>query len=60
MLAVILDIRCRTQDVGDVFLRARRQRLIDLELGDAGLTRAGGVPQRSVLVVEVHGGSFDR
>lgn len=43
MLAVIFDVWFRPQGVGDLFLRTRRDGLVDLELGDGRLVRAGNV-----------------
>ena len=45
--AVILDVRFRTKDIGDLLLRTRRHGLIDLELGDGGLAGAGDVVRLS-------------
>ena len=45
--AVILDVRFRTKDIGDLLLRTGRHGLIDLELGDGGLARARDVVRLS-------------
>ena len=60
MRAVIFDVWLRTQDVRDLFLRTRRDGLVDLELGDRRLIRSGDVVLRGMLEVERHGESFDR
>jgi hypothetical protein len=46
MLAVIFDVWFRPQDIGDLFLRTRRDGLIDLELWDGRLIRTGNVVLR--------------
>jgi hypothetical protein len=58
-LAVIVDVRFSTQDVGDFFLRARRDCLVVLQLGDGRLIRTRNVV-RGVLEVVRHGASFSR
>ena len=60
MLAVIFYVWFRSQDVGDLFLRARGDGLVDLELWDGGLVRAGNVVLRRMLEVDRHGESFGR
>lgn len=60
MLAVIFDIWFRSQGVGDLFLRTRRDGLVDLELWDGRLTRAGNVVLRGMFEVDGHGESFGR
>lgn len=40
---MILDVRFRAEDIGDLLFRTRRHGLIDLEFGDGGLVRAGDV-----------------
>ena len=60
MLAVIFDVWFRPQGVGDLFLRTRWDGLVDLELGNGRLTRAGNVVLRGMLEVERHGESFGR
>jgi len=60
MLAVIPDVRLGSEDVRDLFLGARRDGLVGLELRDAGLVRSGNVVLRCVLVVEAHCGPFGR
>ena len=59
MVAVIFYVWFRSQDVGDLFLRARGDGLVDLELWDGGLVRAGNVVLRRMLRVR-HGKSFGR
>lgn len=56
MLPVVFDVWFRPQDVGDLFLRTRRDGLVNLELWDGRLIRAGNVLLREVLVVGRHGG----
>jgi hypothetical protein len=51
MLAVIFEVWFRSRDVGDLFLGARRDGLVELELWDAGLTRTGNVVPGRVVVV---------
>lgn len=46
MHTVILDVWFRPQGVGDFFLRTRRDGLVDLELWDRRLIRAGNVVLR--------------
>lgn len=46
MLAVVFDFWFRPQDVGDFFLRTRRDCLVDLERWDGRLTPAGNVVLR--------------
>ena len=46
--AVVLDVWFRPQEVGDLLLRARRNGLVDLELRDGRLIRAGNVLLRGV------------
>lgn len=60
MLAVIFDVWFRPQDVGDLFLGARWDRLVDLEFRDGRLVRAGDVVLRRVLEMERHGEPFGR
>ena len=60
MLAVIFDVRFRPQGVGDLFFRTRCDGLVDLELWDGRLTRAGNVVLRGMFEVERHGESFGR
>jgi hypothetical protein len=57
---MVFDVRFRPTDIGDLFLRARRDGLVFLELGDARLPRVRNVLVRGVLVVCGHGGSFGR
>jgi hypothetical protein len=45
-LAVILDFWFRPQGVGDLFLRTRRDGLVDLKLWEGRLIRAGDVVLR--------------
>ena len=59
MLAVIFYVWFRSQEVGDLFLRARGDGLVDLKLWDGGLVRAGNVVLRRMLRVR-HGKSFGR
>lgn len=58
MLAVVFDVRLRPRDVGDLFLRARRNGLVDLELGDGRLIGARNLLLGGVLVIGRHGESF--
>jgi hypothetical protein len=60
MLAVIYHVWFRTQGVGDLFLRTRRDGLVDLELWEGRLTRAGNVVLGGIFEVEGHGESFGR
>lgn len=60
MLAVVFDVGLRPQDVGDLFLRARRDGLVDFELWDGRVILAGSVLLREVLVMGRHGESFGR
>jgi hypothetical protein len=60
MLAVILDIRFRSQGVCDLFLRTRGDGLVGLEHWDGRLIRAWNMLLRGVFVVERHGESFGR
>jgi hypothetical protein len=60
MLAVILDVRLRPQGVGDLFLRTRRDGLVELELWEGRLIRAGDVVLRGVVEMEGHSESFSR
>ena len=60
MAAVILDVGFRPQDVGDLFLRTRRDGLVFLQLRDARLVRAGHTLLRGMLLVDRHGKSFGR
>jgi hypothetical protein len=60
MLAVILDVRLRPQDVGDLFLRTRRDGLVELKLWEGRLIRAGDVVLRGVVEMEGHSESFSR
>jgi hypothetical protein len=56
MLAMVFDVWFRPQDVGDLFLRTRRDGLVNLELWDGRPVRAVNVFLREVLVVGRHGG----
>lgn len=56
-LAVILDVGFGPEHVGDFFLRAGRDVLVELDLRHGGLARAGDVLP-VWLVVGIHGGSF--
>ncbi len=60
MRTVVFDVWFRPQDVRDLFLRTRRDGLVDLEFGDRRLIRSGDVVLRGMLEVERHGESFDR
>lgn len=60
MLAVIREIRLGTQHVGDLLLRARRDGLVVLELGDRGFVRSGDVVVVFEAGVVGHGESFLR
>lgn len=60
MLAVIFHVWFRPQDVGDLFLRTRRDGLVDLDLGDGRLIGAGNVVLGGLLEVERHSESFGR
>ena len=60
MPAVVFDVWLGPQEVGDLFLGARRDRLVDLQFRDARLTRGGDVLVWGVLVVGRHGESFGR
>ena len=51
MLAVVFDVWLRAHAVGDLFLRTRRDGLVDLEFGDGRLVRARNVRLMGVLVV---------
>jgi hypothetical protein len=57
---MVLDVRFRPADVGDLFLGAGRDVLVVLEFRDGGLTGARNVVVRGVLVGKRHGNSFDR
>lgn len=57
VLGVVFDVRVRAHDVGDFFLRTRRDGLIEFKLRDGGLFRAGGVLWRGMVR---HGESFGR
>jgi hypothetical protein len=59
-LAVILDFWFRPQGVGDLFLRTRRDGLVELKLWEGRLIRAGNVVLRGVVEMEGHGESFSR
>ncbi|MCU1543838.1 MAG: hypothetical protein JWM50_1703 [Microbacteriaceae bacterium] len=55
MLAVVFDVWFRSQDVGNLFLGARRDCLVSLEFRDGRLIRIG-----DVFWVVGHGESFGR
>ncbi|WP_166791519.1 hypothetical protein [Cryobacterium sp. Hh38] len=57
---MIYHVWFRSQDIGDLFLRTRGDGLVDLELWDGRLTRAGNVALRGMFEVEGHGESFGR
>ena len=60
MPAVILEVRLRPQNVGYLLLRAWRDGLVSLELGDGRLVRTRNVVVDGALVVVRHGEPFDR
>ena len=41
MVTVVLEVWFRSQHIGDLFLRTRRDGLVDLDLRDGGSIRAG-------------------
>lgn len=49
MLAVIFDVWLRPKNVGEFFLRTRRDSLVDFELWDGRLIWAGNVVVRVIL-----------
>ena len=60
MLAVIFDVQFGPQYIGDLFLRARRDALVNLKLWQGLLTRAWNVAMRGLLEVERHVEPFGR
>jgi len=59
-MAVVLDVRLRAQQVGDLLLRAGSDVLVLLQLGDARLPRIRDVIVGGVRVVIRHLDSFVR
>ncbi|RNE66790.1 hypothetical protein EEJ31_03155 [Cryobacterium tepidiphilum] len=60
MLTVVFEVWLRPQFVRDLLLRSRRDRLVDFELRERRLIRAGNVTLIRVFRMERHGDSFDR
>jgi hypothetical protein len=58
MVAVAVRVRLRPSDVRDLFLGARRDRLVNFDLGNVGMVRTRDRLVRGLLVICVHGGSL--